>query len=328
MNILTTKPKPFVFVLMPFDSEFDDIYKFGVLEAAQDANAYAERVDEQIFTEGILERIFSQINKADVVVADMTGRSANVFYEVGYAHALGKIVILLTQNVEDIPIDLKHKQKIIYEGSVQILKEQLAGKLIRAIQPEGKLNRAIQPAGKLNRAIQPAEAKTLLRTIDITRRSRGGNPLKIIIDGVAVVPSITSNSGPRVGINRRGDHPDELVVVNVELRNGGNDYSYPEIEKAYISCAADSFLTPSKIIVREKIIDKQAHDNLVEKYELKWDIPELSVSASHVLKLMFQISSASQIFNDDIYFKIILKVQNTIITYPFVIDYRQLKSLY
>lgn len=83
----STAPKPFVFVLMPFDSSFKDTYTFGIKGAADDAGAYAERLDEQMFDEGMLERIFNQINKADVIVADMTDRNANVFYEVGYAHA-------------------------------------------------------------------------------------------------------------------------------------------------------------------------------------------------------------------------------------------------
>jgi len=109
---LSTAPKPFVFVLMPFNEDFDDIYKLGIKEAAKEVGAYAERVDEQIFTEGILERIFNQISKADVIVADMTGRNPNVFYEVGYAHALGKIVLLLTKKVEVIPFDLRHKQHL------------------------------------------------------------------------------------------------------------------------------------------------------------------------------------------------------------------------
>ena len=50
----------------------------------------------------------------------MTGRNANVFYEVGYAHALGKIVLLLTKNADDIPFDLKHHQHIVYGGSVRV----------------------------------------------------------------------------------------------------------------------------------------------------------------------------------------------------------------
>src|SRR5256885_5608136 len=71
-------PKPFVFVLMPFDSSFDDIYKFGIKGAADDVGAYAERVDEQLFVDGILDRIFNQISKADVIVADMKIGRAHV----------------------------------------------------------------------------------------------------------------------------------------------------------------------------------------------------------------------------------------------------------
>jgi len=110
---------------MPFDPKFNDIYKFGIKGAAMDVGAYAERVDEQIFTEGMLERVFNQISKADVIVADMTGRNPNVFYEVGYAHALGKIVLLLTQAADDIPFDLKHRQHTVYHGKIEDLKKEL-----------------------------------------------------------------------------------------------------------------------------------------------------------------------------------------------------------
>src|SRR5687767_3044587 len=120
----STAPKPFVFVLMPFAPEFNDIYTFGIKGAAEDAGAYAERLDEQIFTENILGRIYNQINKADVLVADMTGRNANVFYEVGYAHALGKIALLLTKNADDIPFDLKHYPHIVYSGSISQLRNE------------------------------------------------------------------------------------------------------------------------------------------------------------------------------------------------------------
>src|SRR5215212_3353410 len=114
----STAPKPFIFVLMPFKPEFNDIYKFGIKGAAEDVGAYSERVDEQDFTEGILDRIYNQINKADVVIADMTGQNPNVFYEVGYAHALDKIVLLITQEADDIPFDLKHRQHIVYGGKI------------------------------------------------------------------------------------------------------------------------------------------------------------------------------------------------------------------
>ena len=105
--------KPFVFVLMPFNSDFDDVYKLGIKQAVIDAGGYCERVDEQYYEERMLDRIYNQINKADLIIADLTGRNANVFYEVGYAHALEKRVILLTQNNDDIPFDLKHHFHIL-----------------------------------------------------------------------------------------------------------------------------------------------------------------------------------------------------------------------
>ncbi len=125
----STGPKPFVFVIMPFAESFDDIYEFGIVGAAEDAGAYAERVDHQVFQEGILDRTFNQISKADVIVADMTGRSPNVFYEVGYAHALNKVVILLTQDADDIPFDLRHQQHLIYAGKIGLLRNQLAERI-------------------------------------------------------------------------------------------------------------------------------------------------------------------------------------------------------
>ncbi len=126
MDIQTTSPKPFCFVLMPFEKKFDDVYEFGIKGACEDAGVYCDRVDEQIFAGSMLDRIYNQISKADIIVADMTGRNPNVFYEVGYAHVLGKTVILLTQQSEDIPFDLKHFQHIVYNAQIKELRADLA----------------------------------------------------------------------------------------------------------------------------------------------------------------------------------------------------------
>ncbi|MCX6164793.1 MAG: hypothetical protein NTU73_08055 [Ignavibacteriae bacterium] len=124
-----TSPKFFCFVLMPFTTDFDDIYNYGIKESCKEAETYCERVDEQIFQETILERIYNQIAKADLIIADMTGRNPNVFYEVGYAHALNKPTILLTQNSEDIPFDLKHFPHIVYDKKISIIREELTKRL-------------------------------------------------------------------------------------------------------------------------------------------------------------------------------------------------------
>lgn len=113
-------PRPFVFVLMPFDRTFADTYQLGIKAACEAAGAYCERVDEQVFTENVLARIINQIAKADIVVADMSDRNPNVFYETGYAHALGKTVILLTRRSEDIPFDLRQYPHIVYATAVRL----------------------------------------------------------------------------------------------------------------------------------------------------------------------------------------------------------------
>jgi nucleoside 2-deoxyribosyltransferase len=116
----------YAFVLMPFDAAFDDIYKLGIKETAEKLGIRAERVDEQIFhKENILERIYSQIDTADLIIADLTGRNPNVFYETGYAHAKGKLCLLLTSKADDIPFDLKHHRHLIYGDSIQNLRQAL-----------------------------------------------------------------------------------------------------------------------------------------------------------------------------------------------------------
>jgi hypothetical protein len=118
-----------VLVVMPFVNKFRDVYELGIKPACVKAGGDCQRVDEQLFLENILERIYGQIEEADVIVAEMTSRNPNVFYEVGYAHGLGKPVILLTRSAKDIPFDLKHYPHVVYAGQIRTLKAELKKKI-------------------------------------------------------------------------------------------------------------------------------------------------------------------------------------------------------
>ena len=48
----------------------------------------------------------------------MTDRNPNVFYELGIAHALQKEVVLITQDINDVPFDLRHFRCVVYEDSI------------------------------------------------------------------------------------------------------------------------------------------------------------------------------------------------------------------
>ncbi len=114
-----------VFVLMPFDTQFDERYKLGIKEPVEALGLKCDRVDEIQFTGNIINKVYECIESARLIVADMSGKNPNVFYEVGYAHALDKTVILLTEQAKDIPFDLQAQKHIIYGSSILMLREQL-----------------------------------------------------------------------------------------------------------------------------------------------------------------------------------------------------------
>ena len=97
--------KPVVFVITPFDDDFLALYE-GLKERFTDSFEFtnAGDLDNQ---QNILKDIVVGIYSADVVIADLTGLNPNVFYELGLAHAMDKKVIIITQDVDELPFDIK-----------------------------------------------------------------------------------------------------------------------------------------------------------------------------------------------------------------------------
>jgi len=105
------------FVLMPFGPVFDTYYADIYVPALREAGMRVTRADSLYASVPILDDIREGIANADLLLADLTGRNPNVFYELGHAHALGKAVILTAQSLEDLPFDLRHLRTIIYSTS-------------------------------------------------------------------------------------------------------------------------------------------------------------------------------------------------------------------
>lgn len=125
-RIVKTK---YAFVCMPFAQEFENYYEAGIKPALLECGFKCVRADELEHNNDILEVVYDQIKSAHIIVADMTGRNPNVYYEVGYAHAMGKDVLLLTQRTEDLPFDLRGFNHIVYEGRITVLKEKITQRL-------------------------------------------------------------------------------------------------------------------------------------------------------------------------------------------------------
>lgn len=112
------RPREFLetcFVMMPFGSWFDRYYQEIYAPAIKDAGFEPVRADELFSTGSVVEQIWEQICKAKVLLADLTDKNANVFYELGLAHAAKKPVVFTARRVEDIPFDLRHLRVLVYE---------------------------------------------------------------------------------------------------------------------------------------------------------------------------------------------------------------------
>lgn len=107
------------FMVMPFGvEELNDIYDYFLKPAIeQNCVLKCERGDDVFGSNVIMDDIRSSIERARLVVADLTGRNPNVFYEVGIAHALNRDVLLLSQSMSDVPFDLRHRRVLIYDNT-------------------------------------------------------------------------------------------------------------------------------------------------------------------------------------------------------------------
>ena len=94
--------------MMPFGHWFDRYYKEIYVPAIKEAGLEPVRGDELFSTGSVMEQIWEQICKSRVLLADLTDKNANVFYELGLAHAAKKPVVFTAAKVEDVPFDLRH----------------------------------------------------------------------------------------------------------------------------------------------------------------------------------------------------------------------------
>lgn len=122
------------FVVMPFGDPIGKYYESIYDPAIRKAGLTPVRADADIFATGkIMDQVWRGIRAAKVLVAELTTRNPNVYYELGLAHALEKPVVLVSSNEEDVPFDLQHIRVIYYDVTDPFWGDKLISKVAENI---------------------------------------------------------------------------------------------------------------------------------------------------------------------------------------------------
>ncbi len=116
-NLIAISRDPYLFILMPFTESWSQNVRDVIEQAARSvrqshANLTWDRADDFTDAGRITDQIMRAIERSDMIVADVTNSNPNVMFELGYADALAKPIIVLNQQVDTAPFDIKNWRQI------------------------------------------------------------------------------------------------------------------------------------------------------------------------------------------------------------------------
>ncbi len=139
------------FIVMSFMEKYDEVYELGIKRAVVDYGYECFRLDEDPGPKHIPERLIRELIDADLVIVDVTEVNPNVYYELGISHTIGNKTILLTQNIDQLPFDIRGEYVVSYspgrEG-YKLLKMDLTNTIRRLEENTGSPTNIVQIAGR------------------------------------------------------------------------------------------------------------------------------------------------------------------------------------
>ena len=98
---------------MPFKEDMKPVFTDHIVPVLDNVGVRGFRADNIFSNRPIINDILDSVKYSRIIISDLTDNNPNVFYETGICHALGKEVILITQN-DEVPFDLRHIRIIKY----------------------------------------------------------------------------------------------------------------------------------------------------------------------------------------------------------------------
>jgi signal transduction histidine kinase len=110
------RPMPRCFLAISYSPEYMQV-RDAIKKSAQKANFQVISLDNLLFSGTIQEAVIGELARADCVIADVSGRNPNVFFEIGMAQAMGKPLFLLAQqdSINEIPFDMRGYRYFLYD---------------------------------------------------------------------------------------------------------------------------------------------------------------------------------------------------------------------
>ncbi|MGD0130085.1 MAG: SIR2 family protein [Terriglobia bacterium] len=121
------------FVMMPFTEPHDRIYRDLIVPAIEDTGLSAVRADEIPGTGFVMEQIRAAIQQARLCIAEVTDRNPNVLYEVGFAEAMRKPVILMASDLSQLPFDIASRRVLCYSTDLESSRQHLREAITHAL---------------------------------------------------------------------------------------------------------------------------------------------------------------------------------------------------
>lgn len=117
-NMLVSQVPGKVFVVMQFSEPYQQLYSEVIQPVCEKYGLHAYHIGEVFGPGVILQDIASGIVESKIIIAEVTPANQNVFYELGYSHALGKPTILLAEREKQLPFDITGYRCLFYENTI------------------------------------------------------------------------------------------------------------------------------------------------------------------------------------------------------------------
>ncbi|MEW6202447.1 MAG: hypothetical protein AB1546_10750 [bacterium] len=173
------------YVIQPFDNDvYDKRFDETISPAIKKAGLNPYRVDRDPSSTILFQDIENGINNASVCLADITEDNPNVWFELGFAKAMQKEIVMICSSERErrdkkFPFDIQHRSIIVYKTDTPSDFEKLSNDIIKKIKAASERNK-----------------ETLsIKSMSITKDTEGLTPHEIAMLAIIMSASVTNPAG-------------------------------------------------------------------------------------------------------------------------------------